>query len=266
MSKYDHLLKELTGITIFEVVRYLFVSLLLAVASYVGANASTSTFLALAPYKWPIAIALFAAAALASMGLVRRLSRWRPRFPALDPDFHIVESRILFEYSNPSKVTYKKSYRLRAMRQGLDEFVDKYHWTGSGKCALRSGKEDHQVRLTRQKNVWQLFSVTFPKSLNRGEEIDTEVIWDLDDIDGKAVPFISSTIHDPTDKLVLSVRLAPVLGVKKVTCEHAVDIGAHKVINSTQLELRDDFAEWTVEQPDLLHHYEMRWSPRPEAK
>jgi hypothetical protein len=50
-------------------------------------------------------------------------------------------------------MTYKKIKLLHALKDGLDRYIDKYHWTGRGKIIVKSAINEQSVKETIKKNV-----------------------------------------------------------------------------------------------------------------
>lgn len=221
---------------------------------------STVNFFAAFNKWWFIVIFGFGGAWLFIL-LYQKFSRFRPTFPRLDFDFQILEKEVSYEYVDKTHMIYRKKNFLRALKNNLDTYHDKYHWTGSGKVKIKSEIKEQQFIETIRKNVWQFYEIRFQKTLKKGEEIETEVIWELEDVAGKAVPFFSATIEEPTDALILNLCLSPGLGVKEAVCEISSGIGAKKPFSSEILKLnRDGWVTWKIRKPKLLHHYEMKWT------
>lgn len=248
------------GEIVFEILRFLF-----AFAFTISVFASIAQFLSgvvdfLEPIKWPLTALLVSISGLIFVILYQRYYRYRPTFPALDFDFKIIEKEISYEYKDKTHITYRKKCLLRSLRDNLDVYYDKYHWTGLGRINVKSAIKEHHYRETVKKNIWSCYEIRFQKSLKRGEEIETELIFDLEDIDNKAVPFISATIEEPTDLLVMSVSLPDSLGVREATCETSSSIGARRPFLSKTVPInRNGQANWSIKKPKLLHHYEIRW-------
>lgn len=113
---------------------------------------------------------------------------------------------------------------------------------------------------TVRKNVWQCYEIRLERTLTKGDEIDTEVIFHMEDRDRKAVPFFSGTIEEPTDYLKLDLRLPPDLGITKVIIEVSTGIGASKPTRSEVLNLNNHGeVSFEVKRPILFYHYEMKW-------
>lgn len=215
----------------------------------------------LEPIKWPLTALLVSMSGLIFIVLYQRYYRYRPTFPALDFDFRIIEKEISYEYKDKTHITYRKRCLLKSLRDNLDVYYDKYHWTGLGRIDVKSAIKEHQYRETVNKNVWRFYEIRLQKSLKRGEEIETELIFDLEDIDNKAVPFLSATIEEPTDLLLMSISLPHSLGVREATCESSTGIGARRPFLSKTVPIdRNGQVKWSIKEPRLLHHYEVRWS------
>lgn len=192
--------------------------------------------------------------------LYRHISRHLPMFPRIDSDFRVIRKELSYKYLDRTHMVYSKKVKLKALRNGLDEYHDRYAWSGSGKVELRSMVSSQRLVTGDKKNVWQLYVLKFPWTLKKGETIETEVNWDLEDTRNAAVPFASATVEEPTDCLVLSVSLPAALGVAEVTCEVSSGIGAKKPFSS-ELRKLDRHGEmiWEIRKPKLLYHYEIKW-------
>jgi hypothetical protein len=239
-------------------------SLLFVIAwasSFIGADVMVASFATLKPYKVHLIIILVATSSLFVVLIIERFSRRRPSFPSLDCDFHIIEKHISIHYQSPEDVEYRRRYKLRCRRRGQDTFHDKFHWTGGGVPQLKCVDNNHTVTLGRLKNVWQYYDVTFPKALKKNESIETEIIWTLRNVDKKMVPFISTTLIEPTDHLKFSVFLCKELGVNEVFCEHAPELGSDQPFSTHTVPLDQGHASWSIANPKILHHYEVRWIP-----
>ena len=68
-------------------------------------------------------------------------------------------------------VKYVRSLRLGALRNGLDIYRDKYHWTGGGTTEPTSTIKGQEAYLTIKKNVWQFYEVRLDRTLNKGEQL-----------------------------------------------------------------------------------------------
>lgn len=214
----------------------------------------------LEPIKWYLTALLVSISGLIFVILYQRYYRHRPTFPALNFDFKLIEKEISYEYKDKTHITYRKKCLLKSLRDNLDAYYDKYHWTGLGKIHVKSAVREHQYRETMKKNIWSCYEIRFQKSLKRGEEIETELIFDLEDVNNKAVPFMSATIEEPTDLLVMSVSFPDSLGLREATCETSSSIGARSPFISKTVPInRNGQVNWSIRKPKLLYHYEIRW-------
>ena len=261
-SKLHTFIKRIIGITFWQAIKII-----------LGFVFTTSTFVLLSQilissitiftqFKWYLIIVFASGGGWIFIILYQKFQRNRPRFPALDMNFCILEKEITYEYLTQYKMVYKKRVVLKALKKDLEAYYDKYHWTGRGKVEMKSGIKSHKVRKTTPKNVWQFYEINFQRCLKKCEEIETEIIWELEDEEKVAVPFLSATIEEQTDKLILNLILPISLGVKEVICEIHSSIGAKKplYIETKKLD-RYGKVRWEIDNPKLLYHYEMRWIP-----
>jgi len=221
-----------------------------------------TTFAAFAPYKIYLVTLLFTVVVSTVTWFYRRRDPFRPKFPCIECDFYIIEKCISYKYISGGDIRYTRKYRLRALRNGLDRFADTYRWTGNGRMDVKSDNPDHVINQPDTKGVFQIYEVTFERTLNKGETIDFSVIWALDDSRNTSKPFIATTIHAPTDKLILTVELPAALGVTEVIKEHSPDIGAVRPFESTPEPIVNNRCEWVIKKPKLLHNYSLKWNPK----
>jgi hypothetical protein len=164
-------------------------------------------------------------------------------------------------YKDQTHLEYTKRHRIRALREGLDRYPDKYFWTGDMSPDVRTKVRGQIFTPTMRKNYWQHYEVLFGRYLNKNEEIETELAWLLDDSSKRAVPFISATIEEPTDLLKLTLEVPIEWGLTEVICEVANGASAKRPLESKTMAIdQQGKAEWSISNPKLLHHYEMRWS------
>jgi hypothetical protein len=261
MSKrFLHTIREdVTGHVVWEISRIILVAISTWLLTFVGSRSIASAVGSVAPYKTHLAIAAASLFALTMVTLLLRLDKYRPHFPRLHFDYQLLEHEITYDHIDKYRMTYTRRKRIRALRSGLDRYHDKYHWSGRGKCELKSGIRGQKVTLTERKSVWQYYEIRFPKTLNKGEIIETLVIWDLEDTEQVSLPFLSSTIEEPTRHLKMTLKLPEILEVDSVVEEVSSYIGAKTPFTSEIKELSHGQVEWVIDNPKLLHHYQLKW-------
>jgi hypothetical protein len=212
-------------------------------------------------FRWILAVVAGSGGAWLFMVLREKYNRFRPSFPPLKFNFAVVERDVTYEYIDKTHMVYKKRVIVKALTSGLDSYRDRYSWTGRGNVAIRSGIREHEFTKTFRRNIWQFYEIRFQKALKKGEQIETEVIWKLEDTEGVAVPFMSSTIEEPTELLRLNLSLSPSLGVREATCEISSAIGAKlsPFFSEVRPLDRNGKLSWVIKKPKLLYHYEIKW-------
>jgi hypothetical protein len=262
MSKdfFEALKVDFARKTLWEIVKWTAIAIAVAVWSYAGTDFGASKIPVLQLWRFPLAVTAVAVSVWIVAYVYHARHKFTPSFDKMEFDFLIKEKRVTYKRAASGEIDYRKWCRLKALKSGLDTYRDKYHWTGTDGSEPCANIRGQQVYTTIRKNVWQFYEVRLQKTLDKGEEIDVEVVWSLDDKDRVAVPFISATVEEPTEKLVLSVELPKDLSITEVVYERASGIGARKPIKSEILKLdADGRVSHPVPSPQLLHHYEIRW-------
>lgn len=185
----------------------------------------------------------------------------RPLAP--QPDFEVLLKDITYQYyEDGQKMRQTKHFRVRALRDGVASFPDRYVWTGTpGRCMVRSLTPGYEVVNKRKEEFWTYFDVQFPHPLKSGDQADFVVEWDLYDEKRTAVPFLSTMIDFPTQHLRMRVVLPENLRPKEAFAydfrnyidklpvaveEKAWDPATHSI-------------SYEVPNPQYPHKYLLRW-------
>ncbi len=186
--------------------------------------------------------------------------------------YRVREKTLLYEFLDDRRARQAKRFVIEAMQDGVTHFNDRYKWSGEGECSLSLKSSEatliRPAELAQLRGVmanldrWDVYEVVFPVPLRKGEQRVVEVEWDLLDVGKKALPFYSTTIDVPTDRVVMTVRPhKPVEGVKLfifplVTSYEPLTALDRQVKGSTS-DIR-----WEIEQPELGYRYLVTWNWR----
>lgn len=73
---------------------------------------------------------------------------------------------------------------------------------------ISSANKDHTVILTTKRDSFQQFEVHFGKNYKKGEIIDLNLTFELEDSENKANTAISTTIVEPTKYLRIKIKIS----------------------------------------------------------
>ena len=214
-----------------------------------------------APYKAAFIVAGIALAAVASFFVYRRKRRkFRPKFDAIESDFVIEQLEIRYQWKSPHEIIYTRQYRLRALKNDVERFTDKFRWSGNGKCHVNSSVSQHKIDRHSPDSLYDRFDICFDRPYQKDQLIHTGAIWHLDDLKCESRPFISRTIYEPTEELMLTVELPAAWGIENVSIWESPCAGAKKNVKADTLLVTNGKCSWPPQKPlKLMHHYEMRW-------
>lgn len=190
--------------------------------------------------------------------LFRRMNRRRPDYDTVDCNFHMIREVRVHKWVGENDYVHIRRYKIRSLKNGLTEYVDKFQWTGTD-YTLKKGKGDYSIVVDpTPRNVFTVYRFLFKTPLDKGETIELEARWDAK---GPAAPFFSTDIQEPTDELIMKVEIFPESGIKQVCCRVDRNIGAIDHPIETEIKNLDSEgkAEWTKTNPKILHHYEINW-------
>lgn len=258
---FKEIFKGLINFTVFQIILFILGLIFTTGTFALISQILTRSIVFISNYNYFFIVIFASGGAWLFISLFHRFYRNRPNFPALDLDFRTLEREITYEYKSRNHMHYKKRVFLQALKNNLDRYIDKYSWTGKGTVDVKSSIKEHLYKEGIKKNVWQFYEIIFQKTLKKGETIETELFWHLYDKESKAVPFLSSTITEQTDLLILKLILPPNLSVKEVILEIScgIDASYRPFKTETLLPYRNGRFKWIVKKPKILNYYEMRW-------
>lgn len=186
----------------------------------------------------------------------RRYSKHVPRFDRPAFDFYVLEKEFTHEYLDPLCIRHTRRWVVKALRNGLDAFPDKYCWSGE-RAEMQATIEGHRVIKSGFRNVFTLYQYQFGRALKKGSTVEIEVQFMLY---GTHKYFISTPIEEPTDTLFMTIIFPPHWGVRKVMLDIAPISGSKKNARpEEEAEVVRGRYKWVVQKPKLMHHYEMKW-------
>lgn len=261
MGKQTGFLKAVAGQTSYTLAVHALGAIIAWLVSFGAVEFFAPRWDALQHYKWLVVGTLTAIILVLAIKIYLKKARSIPVFPKLDFEFMILKKEISIRFHSLEDICYRKKITLKALRDGLGHYTDRYNWTGMGKVTARSQYDEHRLNLINRSAVWQWYETHFDRVLNKGDTIDIETVWDIEDRDKTATPFISTTVEEPTKALTMRVFFSDLFGVKQVTCEEKATMGTRRPFESGTLPLISGEAVWPIPSPKLLHYYEVRWTP-----
>jgi len=170
----------------------------------------------------------------------------------------IIFKEITYQYLPDGQTMYqRKHFELQALQDDVESFTDRYLWTGMGKCIVKSLTPDFKIVNKRREEFWDYFDVLFPRPLKKGEEVSFVIEWDLFDESKKAIPFLSTMIDFPTERLLMRVILPPNLAPEWAYCREYKNYIDRIPINEKKIQcnpMKYDIT-YDVPHPKRYHKY-----------
>jgi len=218
---------------------------------------------ALRPHAIPLTCIAGAIGAMATAWALYRLGPAYARYPKPVFDFRVLERQAIYEYVAVDRMTYTRKLKLKALRSRLTSYVERYHWTGSGNLKVTLGEEAKSHNLLDTRGIWRYIEIGLKRVPRRGTPITVETRYDLEDQAGVAMPLLSVEIVEPTDRLVLEVRLPSAWGIREAVFEEGPTVGCLRGRAAEDGdELRFDsngVLRHPIKRPRMLYRYSITW-------
>ena len=223
-------------------------------------NLLTSKIRFLAQYSLFLAILSAAAACFVIMALHDRFSIKYVVIRDIERRFRILRKECAYTYRDRNNMTYRKKLLLKVLKNNTEFYNDRYFWTGHGNTKVISEHADQEYAETVRKDVYQEYVINFDRNLKKGEVIETSLFFTLEDLDNKAIPFLSTTISEPTDYLCMKVKVPVSFGIEKAIAEVFPCADSHTPVRTEILPFDNDGeAKWEIDSPMRFHMYSLRW-------
>ncbi len=260
-EKFKKFLEDAFYKGVYEVVKCLLLIVFSSGIFGLIAHAVTVNISFLAPYVLYITVFFSAGGAFFCIILYERLSLRKPRFPKLEFHFRIIEKEYTYEYKDKNHMIFTKRIKLKALKNNLDRYHDRYCWSGLGNVLVRSEVKDQIFLSMGRKDVYHEYEILFGRNLKKGEEIETCIVFELEDLQGQAIPFLSTTISEPTQYQILRVIIPKSLGVEKAVAEIKPCTDSYIPIDTELINFNvSGEAKWETKKPRLLYVYSIRWN------
>ena len=253
-------LTELLGATIVEASKALFLFLIAGTGSAFLLRLLSRGLSLPNEDRWFLSILVGFGTGLGMVLLYQRFSKFYPHLPRIDTDFVVSSVELTYVYESNKYIRFRKKKVLKALKPGISVYNDRYHWTGNGKVRVTTDVPGHEFRILDKRNIWQFYEIDLGRAINKGETVETEILWNIDDSGDTSIPMVGYTVEEPTERIVFNLRFPPELGITELHHGVHLGIGSTRPFRSGTVRVnRDGSATWEVSRPELLHHYEVRW-------
>ncbi|ADD42729.1 hypothetical protein [Stackebrandtia nassauensis] len=208
---------------------------------------------------WPIVATVVFGAALAFLVIAQRQSIYRCRYPAIAFQTEILEKSCSYVINEHGELLYSKRIKLKALRDQMDEYIDRYFWSGGGVPKPEPGEGAQEITEVARVGVWEYYRIFFGRVLHRGDVHEIEITWPLTNWRDSS-PFVALSTREPTHKLVFDVKLPADEVGGSVLAEEIAGIDSIYPFNTEEIELDHGRCRWVVDRPSLYTQYRLRWT------
>lgn len=181
-------------------------------------------------------------------------------------NIEILRKELVYEYLADGKTIYQRKYlSIRLLRDNINSYTDRYRWTGSGKCNLRSLTPEFEItnqhEREEEESIWCYFSVKFPHPYHKDDVIEFTIEWELVDEEKKAVPFLSTMIDHETKYLFLQVILPDELAPQRAYFHEFTHFKETLPSETRKVQWSPASRSimYEVTEPKKDHKYTIRW-------
>jgi hypothetical protein len=156
----------------------------------------------------------------------------------------------------------KRHCIIEALHDGVQSYPDRYIWTGTpGTLRVFTRTPGFKIVNQRKDEIWNLFDISFPYPLQKGQRVEFTTEWSLFDDKRTAIPFLSTPIDFPTDHLILRIVIPIAKRPIRATAHRYTTYIDQVPIEAKELQYNTDTQslEYDVVSPALKSKYMIRW-------
>ncbi len=260
LSSMKRILESIISKGIYELIKYL---LFIVLAGFTGlaTHILVSNIKYLIPYAIFISIINAATIGLLGLSIYKRFSPIYNIYTKTDFKYIFLEKEYFYEYIDSNHIIYQKHLKLKVLCKNIDRYYDKYNWTGVDMPKISSANKDHTIILTTKRDSFQQFEVHFGKNYRKGEVVDLNLTFELEDIENKANTAISTTIVEPTKHLRLKIKISKDHRENVANAEIFPIIDSRIALDKYEKNFDNTgVIDWEIINPPMLLVYSLRWT------
>jgi len=210
--------------------------------------------------RWPFSILVVATLASIIVYLFHRRSIYRALYPRAYFQYDILNKKIVFRITEQDTLEYSRLYRIKVRRSQLEDFIDRYIWTGGTSPLPIPGKNVSRIEVLDRVGIWTYVKVSFGRTLERGQEYEFEISWPPITNWRTASPFVSTSTEEPTREINFVLALPAREVGTNLLGEVMRGIESIYPFKTYEFKMDDGRYTWTIRKPPLYRHYRLRWN------
>lgn len=223
----------------------------------------------LAPFRYAFLLAIVGVS-LIGVATYLGIASVKRRLQGTNPGLKILTVEETFVVLGNNRYDSKRNVLLRAIRDGVDAYIDKLIWTGSGTMNLEveSPRGATGVLDRERLGTYEVTRIVFDRPLRRGERATVRFTLHLWDEQGTCQPFLSVRPNDPIhEHLIMRVRFEEKPAVsnrKQILLSDVSEIPVYENGSSSKKGSREVY--WKVRKPRPTFRYRITWNEGVEAQ
>jgi hypothetical protein len=166
---------------------------------------------------------------------------------------HTIISRKIFKHTRVLKIRC-------ISEKEMTLWGGRYHWSGDKVTSFKSLSNSIDIKNEKNTNTgvanYKTFDVVFKKPLNRNDEAEFKLEWDLSDKHQSSLKFVGTTIAEKTNHLEIILFTPQNQHIKVYKQETLIT----ETINSEIIPSNEQNRYiWEIENPQLGHTYSICW-------
>jgi len=194
----------------------------------------------------------------------KRKNKFKPSFPSLSSDYMIKKVETEMYFKKREEILYSSSFDILALSE-TKGMIRTHKWSGNSIIGLPVIKStrNHKVELYKEEPRKMIY-VAFEVPLQKNEETDCTLIYELKDSSNKMLPYLAHYVKNPTEKIILRLCVPKGLVNSVKKCIYAdssaqISLSVPQIINPRYIGDIDMY-EWEIHNPSFLYYYRMCWT------
>ena len=257
-DKIKALFRSILENGVFELVKALVLLIIIPTAGGLGTSILADFITVLQPYRIPLIILVVLIILFVVLCIYQRFSKKYPAFPPVNSDYSIMQREVSFQYGK-TECSYEMKVRLRAKKYGINQYVGKYAWSGSARPIIKCIKSQHTYIELEQKDIYSEYQIMFNQNYRKGKTVECGIAMTLRDPAETFIPYFSTQVLEPTQRLIITLTIPPEYGVTEVIKEQLPGArNENSIAENCQLNSHGEI-QWEIKDPKLFYTYSFRW-------
>lgn len=173
----------------------------------------------------------------------------------------LLERNIYYEFRDREHIIHKKTFEVFG-RNEFDQFTDRYVYSGEAKCKVNAILSNQKIIDEYKYLGWDFYTIKTTTKAKKGDKVTFFMGMDeIEDIDHKSLPYLSTGIYEQTKLLIMEVKFGDSIIPQNFKIKIYSDYTSRTPFETKDLvfDTKNHCLKYELKYPVHHYKYEITW-------